>query len=92
MTETLGGDMKQIIKTLSITLALTLGGIASAQSCYLEVEQRATASDSSLQSKKIMWEACTEIKLAQLDPAKPNYMELGQQIGDNCVNSQVICQ
>ncbi|NCN42322.1 hypothetical protein GW916_13860 [bacterium] len=84
--------MKQTFKTLTIALALTLSGMASAQNCYLEVEQRATAPDSSLQSKKQMWEACTDIKLAQLDPSRPNYMELGQEIGDTCVNSNVICQ
>ncbi|HAG90986.1 MAG TPA: hypothetical protein DCL41_03900 [Bdellovibrionales bacterium] len=84
--------MKKLIYTLTAAMILSQGTMSFAQSCKLAADGSVTVSDLSLDSKKKLWNACIDRKLAQLDPSRPGFEEMGQEAGDVCVNSDIICQ
>jgi|GEM_PF-1628238 hypothetical protein len=84
--------LTQIFKMTLVTLSLALSTASFAQSCYLEADGSVSVKDLSIQSKKLLWNSCIDKKLARLDARNPQFEALGQQIGDTCVNSNIICQ
>lgn len=83
----------QLIFSVSILIAATFSiSSAWAQSCYLADDGSVTVEDRSIPNQKRLWEACIDRKLAQLDPRRPDFFERGQEIGDVCTSSQIICE
>lgn len=84
-----------LTKSTLLAISFIIGSFSAqsfAQSCYLADDGSTRVEDTSLPNQKRLWESCIDRKIAQLDPRNPNYFELGQQVGDVCTSSQIICE
>ncbi len=85
--------MKKHTLTTLIALAFILMAPgALAQSCYLQEDGTVQVEDLSIDNQKKLWNSCIDRKLAKLDPRHPHFFEMGQEIGDRCTSSQIICE